>query len=147
MKKSMCSKTTPAKCPLLVLSANNILSHLVCLTEMNFSPGYSKNMFGSCLTTSQEPSQAAGDFLAFLPRRCQIVENHCWDQGQGRPVPTGRSARPSPYTVMGGCRSTGGGRISTCRDDPTVLALAYGLVNECFQQKDSAAATPKKRWN
>ena len=126
-------KNNSREVSLLVLSANNILSHLVCLTEMNFSPGHSKNMW-ILPDYFQEPSQAAGDFLVFLPRRCQIVENHWLDQG--RVVLFDRQERETITVHRDGRLAVDrGGRISTYQDDPATLTLAYGLVNECFQQK------------
>ena len=74
-------KNNSREVSLLVLGANNLLSHLLYLTEMNFSPGLSQNMW-IMPDYSQEPSQAAGDLLVFLPRRSQIIENHWLDQGR-----------------------------------------------------------------
>lgn len=126
-------KNNSREVSLLVLGANNILSHLAYLTEMNFSPGQGQNMW-IMPDYYQEPSQAAGDFLAFIPRRSQIVENRWLDQG--RIVLFDRQEREA-ITIYRDLRLAvdRGGRISTYQDNSTTLALAYGMVNECFQQK------------
>ncbi len=134
-------KNNSREVSLLVLGANNLLSHLVYLTEMNFFSGRSQNMW-ILPDYFQEPSQAAADFLVFLPRRSQIIENHWLDLG--RVVLFDRQERER-ITVYRDGRLTidRGGRTSTYRDASANLALAYGLINECFQQK-TARHNPEK---
>jgi serine/threonine protein kinase/tetratricopeptide (TPR) repeat protein len=126
-------KNSSRQVSLLVLGADNLLSHLVYLTEMSFSPGRGHNVW-ILPDYFREPGSSAGDFLVFLPRRCQIVENHWLDQG--RVVLFDRQERETITVHRDGRLAVDrGGRISTYQDNSTTLALAYGLVNECFQQK------------
>jgi len=118
---------------LLVLGANNLISHLAYLTEMNFSPGRS----GSASVVPDyfhDLNMKPGDFLAFVPRRCQITEEHWLDQG--RVVLFDDQDRKKISVFRDGRLAVDdSGNVSTYRENPATLALAYGLINEFFQQK------------
>jgi serine/threonine-protein kinase len=126
-------KNSSRQVSLLVLGADNLLSHMVYLTEMSFSPGRGHSVL-ILPDYFREAGISAGDFLVFLPRRCQIVENHWLDQG--RVVLFDRQERETITVHRDGRLAVDrGGRISTYQDSSATLTLAYGLVNECFQQK------------
>ncbi|MCU0237301.1 MAG: protein kinase [Acidobacteria bacterium] len=126
---------------LLVLGANNLLSHLAYLTEWNFAPLANSrlNMFPDY---AQDPGLTAADFLVVLPSSSRIAENRWRDKGwavitegnEGKAIRVHRDGRMEVNEI---------GRPAVFRDDPAALAQAYGLVNECFQQK-TAQRNPEK---
>ena len=118
---------------LLVLGANNLLSHMAYLSEWNFS-SLAKNRLDMFPDYSRDIGFTAGDFVAMVPSCSQILENRWRDEGWAILSECHEHKTIKVYRD-GRLEIAQGGRISTYRDDPAVLAQAYGLVNECFQQK------------
>gem|GEM_PF-3734048 len=126
---------------LLVLGANNLLSHMAYLTEWNFSP-LTKNRLNMFPDYSQDPGFTPRDFLAVIPSASRIDENRWQEQGWAI-VSEGNERKTIRVHRDGRMEVNDGGRVAAYRDDPATLAQAYGLVNECFQQKTVAAQSRK----
>jgi tetratricopeptide (TPR) repeat protein len=123
----------PREVSLLVLGANNLFSHLGYLAEMSFFPGRYRTD-GILPDYFHDLNFNPGDFLAFLPRRSQIVEDRWLDQG--RVVLFDNQDRKKISVFRDGRLDVDdSGRVSTYQDNTATLALAYGLINEFFQQK------------
>ena len=118
---------------LLVLGANNPLSHMAYLTEWNFSP-LTKNRLDVFPDYSQDPGLTARDFLVVIPSCSRIDENRWREQGWAI-VSEGNERKTIRVHRDGRMEVNDGGRVAAYRDDAATLAQAYGLVNECFQQK------------
>jgi tRNA A-37 threonylcarbamoyl transferase component Bud32/tetratricopeptide (TPR) repeat protein len=126
-------RNIPSEVSLLVLGADNPLSHLAYLTEMSFSPGRYHNA-AVLPDYFHDINQGPDNFLVFLPRRCKIIGEH-WLDG-GRVVLFDDQDRKEITVYRDGRLAVDdAGAVSTFKDDPVTLALAYGLINEFFQQK------------
>jgi serine/threonine protein kinase/tetratricopeptide (TPR) repeat protein len=118
---------------LLVLASNNLVSHLGYLTEMNIQPSTPRHIkiFPSNYHDLNFPS---ADFLVFIPRLCQIVENH-W-LSQKRVVLFDKQERDT-ITVYRDYKMAVShkGLTLVYQDAPGIMAQVNGLINESFQQK------------
>jgi tetratricopeptide (TPR) repeat protein len=131
----------PGLTRLLVLGANNLVSHLGYLTEMSLVPGV-------CATRGVPPNTANdlelehGAFLAFLPRRCRIVAEEWLARGRVRLLD---EQEREAITVHrdGRLEVERDGRVTAYRDEAETLERAYNLLNRCFQQRN-AQRNPEK---
>jgi serine/threonine protein kinase/tetratricopeptide (TPR) repeat protein len=131
----------PGLARLLVLGANNLVSHLGYLTEMSLVPGV-------CATRGVPPNTAndleleSGAFLAFLPRRCRIVTEEWRTRGRVRLLDEQERESITVYRD-GRLEVEREGRVTAYRDGAETLERAYNLLNRCFQQR-SAQRNPEK---
>jgi tetratricopeptide (TPR) repeat protein len=118
---------------MLVLAANNLFSHMNYLTEWNCSPlaGRHTEIFPAYFTNHNYTTE---EFPVFFPRISGIIENHWLKEGRVVLFDT-EEGRTITVFRDGKMQITRDGKVQTYRDLPAVLARAYGLVNECFQQK------------
>lgn len=131
----------PGETRLLLLGANNLLAHLGYLTEMRLAPGRAGTR-GVLPDYARDPDLGPGDFLAFVPRRCRIVEEEWLAAGRARLFDDQARETLTVYRD-GRLEIDRNGRSARYRDDPAVLSLAYGLVNGYFQQR-TAHRNPRK---
>ena len=126
-------KNNASEVSLLVLGANNLVSHLAYLTEWNVSSLKERHreIFPSY---NLDFDSSPADFLVFVPRPSQITENH-W-LSQGRVVLFDKQEREA-ITVHrdGKLEVKRKGQILIYRDRPEILARVNGLINDSFQQK------------
>jgi serine/threonine protein kinase/tetratricopeptide (TPR) repeat protein len=126
-------KNSASEVSLLVLGVNNLVSHLAYVTEMNILPprGRQIEILPNYYDDHPYPSS---DFLVFIPRQCQIVENQ-W-LGQKRVVLFDRQERET-ITVYRDYKLevNRNGQTLVYQDRPGIIALVNGLINESFQQK------------
>lgn len=118
---------------LLMLSANNPLSHMAFLSEWNFSP-LRKNRLDMFPDYSQDWGNTDADFAVMVPSVSRIIENRWRDLGWAL-IDEGNEHKLLRVHRDGRLDVDDNGRITTYRDDPATLNRAYGLINECFQQR------------
>jgi len=119
---------------MLVLAANNLFSHMNYLTEWNCSPlaGRHTEIFPAYFANHNYTTE---EFPVFFPRISGIIENHWLKEGRVVLFDT-EEGRTITVFRDGKLQVTRDGKVQNYRDLPAVLVEAYGLVNECFQQKD-----------
>jgi serine/threonine protein kinase/tetratricopeptide (TPR) repeat protein len=126
-------KNSANEVSLLVLGVNNLVSHLAYVTEMNILPPKSRQMEILPTTYDDHPYPSA-DFMAFIPRHSQIVENQ-W-LSQKRVVLFDKQERET-ITVYRDYKLEVNrkGQTLVYQDRPGIIAQVNGLINESFQQK------------
>ncbi len=126
---------------LLVLSANNPLSHMAFLSEWNFSP-LSHNRLDMLPDYQLDWDGSSADLSVLVPSRSRIVENRWRDRGWAV-IAEAVEHKLIRVHRDGRLVVDDSGRIAAYRDDPATLNQAYGLINECFQQR-FARRNPEK---
>ncbi|TFG78514.1 MAG: serine/threonine protein kinase [Chrysiogenales bacterium] len=126
-------KNSASEVSLLVLGNNNLVSHLAYLTEWNISPTAGRN-WQIIPSYNLDTGYSPADFLVFVPRPSQIIENH-W-LSQGRVVLFDKQEREAITVHRNGkLEVSRKGQILVYRDRPEILARVNGLINESIQQK------------
>ncbi len=131
----------PEETRLLILGANNLLSHLGYLTEMRLAPGR-VGVHSVLPDFARDLDFGPGDFLVFVPRRCRIVQDDWLAHGRVRLLDE-QDRETITVHRDGRLEIDRNGRLSRHRDDPASLSLAYALVKRHFQQR-IARRNPEK---
>ncbi len=118
---------------LLILGANNLVSHLGYLTEWGLSPSKERHreIFPSY---NRDSDFSPADFMAFVPPNTKIIENHWLSRGHAILFD---KQEHETITVHrdGKLKVNRKGQVLVFRDRPEILAQANGLINESTQQK------------